>query len=221
MPTPWDHVRAVLICAHIAVITLAAVPTPSGDLTPQRKQDPEVREALDPWTGLVIQLGFASDDDGAVDWLFDRGNDLVSTRKRALGSSVQYLRFTGNGQSWRMFGVAPAKHARLQVLGGFHDGTLEPLYDEHQGPNWDWMVLDHSRVRSLRSSFGSKEMRGRYNTFARWLARRALDEHPQYDFVRVQYQGVVIPPPEKLRAQGGLTLTKVYWPIDIKRDEAK
>lgn len=219
MATPWDHVRAALICAHLAVITLAAFPTPAGDLTPQRKRDPEVREALAPWTGLVIRLGLAQDEESGIDWLFDRGADLIQARRKALGPTVKYLRFTGNGQSWRMFGVAPAKHARLQVHGGFEDGTWEPLYDEHQGPDWAWPVLDHSRVRSLRSSFADHEMRGRYNTFARWLGQRALDEHPQYDVVRVRYQGIVIPPPEKLRAQGGLTETKVFWPITVERKE--
>ncbi len=217
MPTPWDHLRAVLIAAHLAAITVAAIPSPQGELSEKRIRDPEVRKALDPWTALVIDLGLAEDEDEAVRWLFDLGHTLVKVRKTALGPSSTYLRYTGNAQSWRMFGVAPTKQALLEVHGRRADGTWEPLYVEHTEHNWGWLLLDHSRIRAFRSSFATRDMRGRYTMFARGVCRIALDEFPEYTAVRMQYQGIRIPAPDRLAADG-FKRTGVFWPIQVERD---
>ncbi len=217
MPSLRDHLRAALVCAHLAAITVAAVPTPEGDLTEANLRNPEVHRALAPWARLAVRLGFAEDEAAGRAWLVARGRDMVALRRAVVGPIRPYLRFTGNGQSWRMFGVAPARHGRLQVHGRGPDGTWVALYDERRGSDWGWVLLDHSRIRSLRSSFADRQQRGRYNAFARWLGRRALADHPELVAVRVRYEGYVIPPPDELRRYGGLRATRVYWPVEVPR----
>lgn len=217
MATRWDHARAILICAHLALITIAAIPTPSGDLNPRHKRDPDVRASLSLWSDLLVRLRVVDDTDEAIDWLFDRGSEMVSARRAVLGRGRRYLVLTGNEQSWRMFGIAPVVHGRLQVHGRADGGDWVALYDERVGPGWGSMVLDQSRVRSLRSTFGSQGKRARYNLFARWIAERALADHPRVDAVRVQYQTVLIPRPEVLRERGSLIEKEPYWTLVTHR----
>lgn len=217
MPGTWDHVRAALIVAHLGAITVAAVPTPEGSLTESRLRDPQVRDALAPWAELVARLRLADDVDGGYRWLWDAGHRMVQVRRAVMTPISPYLRFTGNAQSWKMFGVAPAQHARLEIHGRAPGGDWEPLYVEHQGPDWGWVLLDHSRVRAMRSMFADGTGRGRYHGFAKAVGRRALADRPDLDTIRVRLQGVVVPPPARLREQGGLTLTKTFWTVEVAR----
>lgn len=218
MSTPWDHLRAALIVAHLAAITIAAVPTPEGELDDTRRQDPEIREIMAPWTALVQDVGLADDEDGAVDWLFDRGQELVTARRTALGPVIGWLRVSGNSQSWRMFGAVPAQHARFEVHGQLAEsGEWVPLYVENTPYQWNALLLNQSRVRAMRSNFSGGGSRGRYNAFARRIASQALDEHEALSAASVHMRAVTIPPAARLREQGGLTQGKTRWTITVTR----
>lgn len=221
MPGTWDHVRALLVVGHLAVITIAAVPTPEGSLTEGRLRDPQVRDALAPWASLAARLGLAEDQEEGYRWLWDAGHAMVAVRRTVMAPFSPYLRFSGNAQSWKMFGVAPAQHARLEIHGRAAEGDWEPLYVEHQGPNWGWVLLDHSRVRAMRSNFADGVGRGRFHGFAKAVGRRALADRPDLAVIRVQFRGVLVPPPAKLREQGGLTLTKTFWAVEVTRTEGE
>jgi hypothetical protein len=215
-----DHIRAALIVAHLTAIRVASVPTPAGYLTEERMNDADVRASLAPWAGLVARLGLADDADGGYRWLWGAGRVMVETRRAVMEHVSPYLRFTGNAQSWKMFGVVPAKYARLELHGRASGGEWEPLYVERQGPDWGWVLLDHSRIRAMRSGFAAREGRSRYEQFAALVGRRALAEHPRFDAVRVRFQGVTVPAAARLRADGGLTETKTFWTVEIPREPA-
>jgi hypothetical protein len=213
-----DHIRAALIVAHLAAITVAAVPTPAGYLGEERLDDEEVRASLAPWAGLVARLGLADDVDGGYRWLWGAGRVMVDARRAAMEHVSPYLKFTGNAQSWKMFGVVPTRYARLEVHGRATDGPWEPLYVERQGPDWGWVLLDHGRIRAMRSGFAAREGRGRYEQLAALVGRRALAEHPRLQAVRVRFQAVTVPPAARLRADGGLTEGRTFWTVEIPRE---
>lgn len=208
MAPAWKHVRAALIAVHLAVITVAAFPTPAGYLTEKNKTVPEVKASLEAWGAIAIDLGIAEDQPAFVDLVWRAGQGLVDARAAVIDPFESYFWLTGTRQSWRMFGSVDRRVGRFEVH-LLENGEWRPLYIDLTEHDWSAALLEQERVRALRKLFAIGGGKRSYKHFVRFLADRAEADFPEAEALRVRFQGLDIPAPDVVLAQGGLTETKI------------
>lgn len=213
LQTARRHLITAFVLAHAAIITAQALPLPHKVLSDAAVARPETARDLKLWAAPLVRLGLVARGDEVA--TFQRWNNAIArTRSRVLKPLQVYAHYTGTYQSWRMFPTVRTRGARLQIhLQRTPGGAWEPLYVEHTSHRWQARLLNQERVRALRSSFSKRNglHRDRYRRFVSWLADRAAEDYPDAHQLRVRYEKVLLLPPAKIRAAGGLPTDGTFW----------
>lgn len=201
MASRWDHVRAVVIAAHLTAVTLAAVP--SSD-TPAKVRQADVA----PWLPVAKALHVASTTAELRTWVVGFATRFGHARAAVLTPFLPYYRLCGTQQRWLMFGSIDVDTARLEV--DLHeDGVWTPLYVDGVGPRWRTGMMDEERIRTLRNTFAQGQDQRAWDRFVDWLAARAHEDHPSADMLRARYRHIRLPKPEAVDRSP--TQKATYW----------
>lgn len=217
------HLLTAFVVAHVAAITLQALPLPRKAMTPAAFVRSGGRANIEQWCAPLLQVGLLDDAGPVADRLLAWNNTLVAGRGTLLRPFRRYYALTGTGQSWRMFSDIKPTGARLQIhlqrtpasASGEGEALWEPLYMEHSRHRWQARLLNQERVRTVRSYFSKKNGQHRevYTKLSLRLARQAAAEFPDGQTLRVRYQEVHIRTPARIRAAGGLETGDLFWEV--------
>jgi hypothetical protein len=207
----WDHLRALLVTAHLLAIGALAIPAPVGGMNERAFQDPNVQASFAAWARPFAALGLPVTPATVESIAWVGGRLLVDGRAALVAPLRPYVTFAGVGQHWSMFGQVNARPARFEVWLDEGD-ALTLLYAPHD-PEARWMapVLEHERIRTLFGHFDWRTHRRAYAGLAAWLGPRAAAAFPTAEGLVVQMVEAPIPAPAALRASGALPEGKAYW----------
>jgi len=195
----WLHIRAVFVTLHLLVITLMALPTPEGGLDRASWQDPTVQDELTAWTHTLNRCGIDVTREALEDWLWTLAVRYVRVRHTVFNPVSPYNEACGTGQSWCMF-VAPHRYPTLLHIDIEEGGSWRPVYiersDEHTYLSRE---LDSYRFRSVIFRFGWPGFEDDLERFARWVQRRATQDFPNAERVRVRLFKSRTRSPEEVR----------------------
>ena len=195
----WPHLRALLVTAHIVAVFLLALPDARGiEQSRASWNNPTVQAELAAWTRRLAALGWQTDPQTlqqdvlavARSW-----NATVTTLRTPVQFYEDHL---GVRQRWRMF-VAPHRYPAKLHVDLLDDGRWRTIY-EARSPEHDWRgaQLDQMRTRAVLFRYGWERYEREYRALARWIARRAGEDFPSAERVRIRYWGYRTPSPEEV-----------------------
>ena len=208
---PRDYLRLLLVAVHIFAITVPAVPSPPGLLTPKKLQERGAKQAIRGLRAALSTVGVKRSDAEVGDAVMATANAIIRAREAGAKPFAPYYRYAGTRQSWRMFSRVADRPARLEVHvadGGGWTPLYVALHPEHR---WAARTLESERFRSMINNFAGKTNHRTYLGLVRWIACQRLAEGHDGERLRVQLLRMVVPSPAALRAQGGLSLREPYW----------
>ncbi|MEN0068312.1 MAG: hypothetical protein AAGA48_39700 [Myxococcota bacterium] len=199
-PSPWAHLRAVLVVLHLFAITFQALPSVGGGLSRSAWRTPTVQGEFQAWSTRLQSLGFSITLTELEDQLWDFAVGYEQGRRAILRPFLPYLRYCGTWQTWRMF-VAPHRFpGRLEIEIDRGQGW-ETIYvarsDEHE---WRRTWLDHDRFRAAVFRYAWKHYRKGRTEFTAWVSRQVGEDYPDAKRVRVSFLRYRTPSPEEVRA---------------------
>jgi hypothetical protein len=110
-----------------------------------------------------------------------------------------YATVTGARQSWSMFASPQRRPSEFHVDGLTKSGW-EPLYRPHDPAATllsDYLL--HNRMRKFQGRFARAMNEQNYEDFARFIAKRMLEERSDVSEVRIALYGYAALPPERVR----------------------
>ncbi len=191
--------RAGLVLVHLLAVGLLALPDARGiEESRASWANPTVQAELRAWSSRLSAVGWQTDPTTlrndvlavATSW-----NATVTT----LRTPVQpYEDLLGVRQRWRMFVVPHRYPAKLHV-DILEDGRWRTVYAARSPDHrWRGAQLDDVRVRAMLFRYGWERYRREYRAFARWLARRAGEDFPSAERVRIRWWGYRTPSPREV-----------------------
>ena len=185
---------------HVVAVSLAAFPSVgTAGLNRSAWGQPTVQGEFRAWSGRLAALGIHLTPSELEDRLWTIANDSEAVREDVLTPFQPYYRYCGTWQSWKMF-VAPHRHPAKLHVDIQRDGQWQPVYearsDEHR---WRADQLGHIRTRAVLFRYAWAGYGERYRALARWIARRAGEDFPQAERVRIRYYGYRTPTPQEAR----------------------
>ena len=202
----WPAVRAVLISVVLAVQIFDTVPLPR--VTRSDLRWPVARAEVDRWTGIGQSLGLDITREDTEALALGVGDGAARLRKAVLGPTWPFRRITGTGQAWGLFSYPDPFAGRLIISGRADDGEFVELYRApSRGERWLVDVVEYRRIRGIYDDNGDRPRPGRtHRALTRWLGRRVLERHPEFDevefrldLVEVHLPGGEPEPPEERR----------------------
>ena len=192
----WAHLRAAWLLAHVAAITLFALPAPVGGMNRGDWKDPTVQTELSAWAGR-LHLSEERLEDG----LWQAAVEEMAIRDRVTTPLQPYIFATGTDQPWRMF-VAPHHFpTRLSIEVRRQGGEFEPVFVERSDRyTWRRDLFDQERLRSgiFRHTFN--QFRWDARNLCAWAANGLFAERPEVVEVRCRLYRARLPSPEEARA---------------------
>jgi hypothetical protein len=194
------HGLAVFVALHLFAVTFCALPSVGSGMNRNAWRQPTVQGEFRAWTERLTALGVRIEQEELEDraWAFATGYESV--RERILAPFQPYFRYCGTWQSWKMF-VAPHRYpGRLEIEIDRGSGW-EPVYVARSAEH-RWMAswLDHDRFRSATFRYAWDHYRVARSQFADWVARRAAEDFPDAERVRVYFVRYRTRSPEEVRA---------------------
>jgi len=171
-----QDLRALLVAAHLIIISLQAFPAPvGGNLSATRNASGlvETFEGLSSVTGVPAEELSERTADGVDRWL--------KARTKLLKPLRPYYKWAGTVQSWRMMSIINRKGARLRIEldGELAYRTVDPA------ARWRADVLESARIRGLIIKYSWRMNRKDYRLLVDWLAAEARSEFGEDVDVRV------------------------------------
>jgi hypothetical protein len=187
-----------LVAVHLAAITFMALPQPGSGLSRSALQDPTVRAELAAWSGRLGALGWRTTPERLGERAFEVGRRWRGVRATAMAPFDPYFRYLGTWQAWHMF-VAPHRFPSELHIAVREAGQWQVVYRAGAG-GWLQSTLRHDRFRASIFKYGWRSnKRGRAH-FVDWVARRAVDDFPRADALRVRYRRYRTSGPREARA---------------------
>lgn len=212
------HLRAVLVLLHVLAITILAFPAPVGAMNRRSFQEPGVQDTIASYARALQAVGAPVDRETLEDWLWRQGSRLIQVRRAAVKPWKPYVALTGAEQGWRMFGTVARRPAWL-VVEVQEGGAWRPVYRSRSSTlTWRAHQFDQERMRAVVSQWSWKSRKKGYEEFGVWLARQASVDFPQASHLRTRMEQVVLPPPERLRAEG-LPAGRPFWETTYSLDK--
>jgi hypothetical protein len=215
-PTVRDHLRGVLIAAHLLAMAALCIPPPPAGGSRSSLEGDVMQQIIDEWRGSVNAVGFDISQDRATDLVF-----AGSTHIRELRSTLQrwprrYARLAGTSQSWSMFAYLKRRPALLRVELE-EDGAWRTLYQARSADHtWQARALDSERFRAFMNRYSSHTGRKGFLHLVEWLARRAEEDFPAATQVRVEMQELRLSPPAKTLREGQIPRGKPFWTTTVQ-----
>lgn len=196
---PWRQVRAVLVLLHVVAVLLLALPNPGSALNRRAWRTPAVQLELKRWSERLTAVGVETTPKAFEKWLYGVAKSWYETRRAMLAPFEPYRRYLGIRQPWTMFAAPQRFPGRLEIH--IRDqGDWRPIYiarsDEH---DWQATLLDHDRMRAAVFRYTWPQYAPTHKHLAKWLARRALEDHPEAKYIRVRFRFQRSPTPDELR----------------------
>lgn len=197
MASTGAQLRTVLVGVHILAVTLMALPAPGGAMSRSAWKEPTVQAEFAAWRARLASWGWETTPTEFEDGLWEVSVNLMRGREVVLAPFDPYYRYCGTWQSWRMF-VAPHTHPSRLYVDVLREDDWEPVYVGRSAEH-DWMAtfFDHDRVRSATFRYAWRKYAGTYTPFTKWIAKRAAEDFPAAEKVRVRYQKGPTPSPEQ------------------------
>ena len=183
LSTPWKHLRAALVLAHIVSMVLLAIPAPVGGTD---------RAA---WKNPTAQLEFAAyarflhvPPDEFEEKLYQLAIFWMGFRNQYLRPVYPYVNLTGTDQPWRMF-VGPDRYPpRFQLQFRTAAADFTTLYQERSDEfTWHEDYFTQERVRSYTYRYAWNEYVYSENQNCAYLARLIFAEKPDATQVRCRF----------------------------------
>ena len=196
MPSP--KVRAALLAVVIAVHGVAAAPLPNG-VSEGDFKNPIARDEMRRWSEILKGVGIEATPEELAKTALGLGKKTSELRKTLLKPFGPIFRVSGTGQGWGLFTYPNSYPHRMEIdmrVGDQWQTLFRALDPEHT-----WME-HHLTYRRVRGVYDDNVMstRSSYNNFVRWIAKRAFEDFPQAEAVRVRMirSHVVLPgaPPD-------------------------
>jgi hypothetical protein len=214
---PADRVptlRAALLAVVVFVHGVAASPLPPSPTTAKALANPIAVEELDGWVRLLGGLGVTTNRAQLTELAVR--SSVVTSELRGLVTKPfrPLMRITGTGQGWGLF-TYPNTHPHRLVIEVERGGEFQVVY-RALDPEHRYLEpqLTFRRVRGVYDDNASK-VRPSYESFARWVARRAFADWPDATRVRVKMiRTHVVTPGQKPDPKSEVRLVRV-----VKRGE--
>lgn len=192
---------ALLVSAHLVVITLASCLEPIGAIDDRAQwDDPATHAEFAAWAERLQRLGVDTSADEVKDALWSPVQALQHGETALLTPLRPYFAYCGTRQGWHMF-VAPHLEARRYAIEVREGGDWCIVYEQRDNLHrWLASKLEQERVRDgifhLLQRGNDLELR----RLAEWLAIRAAADFPSADALRLRVYHYRLPTPEESRA---------------------
>ena len=202
----WAGVRAALIGVVLIVQLLDAIPLP--EISRRDLRWPIAQAEVTRWTRLAQDLGMDIEESDTEDLALALGGGAGRFRKAVLGPTRPFRRVTGTGQAWGLFAYPDPFAGRLVISGRTDDAAPIELYRAPgQGEAWLVDLVEYRRIRGIYDDNGDRPRPGgMHRALTRWIARRVLARHPEFDEVEIRLDLVEVhlpggepEPPEQRR----------------------
>lgn len=182
MPSP--NVRAALLAAVIAVHGVAAAPLPSG-VSANDFKNPIARDEMQRWSEILASIGVSASPEALSQRALAVGKESSELRKTLLKPFGPLMRVTGTGQGWGLF-TYPNSYPHRMEIEILQDGQWVCIF-RALDPSCDWMEahLTYRRIRGVYDD-NATSTRSSYTNFVRWIAKRAFEDFPAAESVRVR-----------------------------------
>jgi hypothetical protein len=182
----WPAVRAGLIGLVIFVQALDAIPLP--EISRRDLRWPIAKAEVTRWTGLAQDLGMDVTEDDTEELALALGGGAGRFRKTVLGPTRPFRRITGTGQAWGLFAYPDPFAGRLIISGRTDDADFVELYRAPgQGEPWLVDLVEYRRIRGIYDDNGDRPRPGgTYKALTRWISRRVVERHPEFDEVEIR-----------------------------------
>lgn len=206
-----DHLRGVLVAAHLLAVGLLALPSP-GRVTEHTLRDPALQEVLADWWGVAASVGLSMSKAETEAVALTSANAFMDVRKAVLDPFQPYFRYSGARQSWRMFGYLNRTPARFRLEAYTPGVGWSTLYEARtRAHTWNGRQLDAERFRAMINAYSWKRSRKGYDRFVDWLACTAAPDVPDATKIRASMLRLRLPPPDTLRELGAVPVTGTFW----------
>jgi hypothetical protein len=213
-----DHLRAIVITAHIAVVFILAFPAPGGAMHERAFKSPALRAWWERAAAVSTAVGRPMETDEAAELAWAIGRRWQRARRRTVQHLQFYVKYCGVKQGWTMFGKVHRRPGRLEVHleeNGEWRPLFVPLHPEH---DWREGQLRQERIRGYISDFALRRREGTFPRLAQAIAQRAAADFPDATRVRARMVPLLIPKPAKLRSAGEIPLGAPYFESIVPLD---
>ncbi|HCH64348.1 MAG TPA: hypothetical protein DFR83_16200 [Deltaproteobacteria bacterium] len=207
-----DHLRALFVAAHVALITLMALPNPRR-INERDLADPALQEVFSDWREVLEAAGVSLTPEETNTLVMSFANQYMDARAVVLDPVRPYFQYTGANQAWQMFGYLNRTPARLSVEVLSQGGEWSTLFLARD-PEHDWRraLFDSERMRGMVNHYSWRERRGGFRMLADWVSCEVFLEEPNAKLVRMSMKQVQLPTPDVLRETGRISTRRTYWP---------
>jgi len=218
---PWrQRLRTLTLVAYAALCLVFTLPGGSRLANRQVWDSPHNRDQFSHWASTLQKFGVNVSGATLKQWLWGFTRRYVRAHSQLLRPVRWLPEQLGFGQSWRMFSNPQTTPSRLWVE--LDEGSgFEPIYVSRSTQHtWRQGFFEHHRIRKLLGRIGRGGRDGAYNSLAGWVAKRAFDEHPQAQTVRLRIYTWTTPsgsaepgftePPEFGRRKGKFRHERVF-----------
>jgi hypothetical protein len=190
----WPQLRALVLTLVVLSQCLCALP--AAPLRPALLARPEGQRLVGWAMALLAPLGAASDRGQVERRLIDWSERAISARDTLLAPlalvSGAGARGAALNQHWGLFQSAGELAFRMRVEARTQDGSWALIYRvDAEDPLGLSDLLEYRRLRGMYNPAATGPHR-QYPGFARWLARRILASHLEYDALRVSMERLAL-----------------------------
>jgi hypothetical protein len=214
-----DHIRALLITAHLVFVFALSTPAPGLFMREKAFQRPDVQEWFGRFAAVSTAVGRPTDREAVTASAWALGERWQTARRRTLQYVHPYAEYCGVRQGWYMFAGVLSKSARLEVDIEFEDEWLPLFHPFVADAQWRRQQLRSARVRTALQPLVFHRREGRAELLAERLAIHAAAEFPEATRLRVQMVPVRIPPAAQLRKLGELPRGEPYFVNVVDLDD--
>jgi hypothetical protein len=191
---------AVFVALHLFAVTVCALPAVGSGLNRTAWKQPTVQGEFEAWTRRLNGWGFTLTRAELEERLWDFASAHEAARSAVLAPFRQYFVICGTWQGWRMF-VAPHRFPARLEIDVERNGRWETVYAARSSEHtWLGSMLDHDRFRAALFRHGWEMYRPQRLQFANWVSRRAAEDFPDAQRVRVSFQRYQTRSPEQVIA---------------------
>lgn len=184
-PRWWPQARAVLLSTAVAGSLMQAIPFPRKPIPDEERSEWRAKD-VDLWYRWLSATGAVGSREDFQEQVVDGYLLLRDVGDWAQAPVRPYFRATRTTQQWGLFAVVTEKPERLVVdieIDGEWRRIAARLKPEHP---WEDERFKYRRVRGTWDTIKPDQPAPLYEAFCRWTARRAFEDYPEAQRVRVR-----------------------------------
>jgi hypothetical protein len=191
-PTAWAQVRAVVIAIVLVGHGIYALPLPAP-VTSKQLATTDAERDLAVWRHGLAVVGIEVEDDQLRRFAIQGSAGLSRLHKVLKAPFKPAFDLVGANQAWALFASATTRPERLVVeIQRGSSTTWEPIL-RRLDPccTWRESALEYRRIRGVWDGQDDDEQRPGYKGLTRWIARRAFEDYPDAQRVRVRLEQAI------------------------------